>query len=212
MKGDLEKLFVQLVNLKPILPGSISEQYNVCGKANCRCKDKVNPRKHGPQSRLSYTLPGKNSNIVIKKADVAIAQSMTNNLNKMRQLISAISSEAIRIYREEGAKSAQDQMEAAISCAKPKLSGARVGISNLVELEISRGKWKEKAQERIGEIRKSRVTIRNLTDSREKWRTEALSSRKKSEELKNLKQAMKKVVAEQSDTIAQLQDELKKKP
>jgi hypothetical protein len=211
MKGGLRELFVQLVNLKPILPGSISEQYNVCGKANCRCKDEVNPRKHGPQSRLSYTLPGKNSNIVIKKGDVAIAQSMTDNLNNMRQLIAAISGEAIRVYREEGAERAHDQMEAAISFAKAKLSGTGRGSSNLTELEISRGKWKEKAQERIREIRKSRVTIKNLTDSREKWRAEALSSRRKLEELRDLEQAMKKVVSEQSDAIDQLQGEIKKK-
>lgn len=31
--------------LGPMLPGSISTQWNVCGKSGCRCKDQDNPKK-----------------------------------------------------------------------------------------------------------------------------------------------------------------------
>ena len=42
-------------------PGSLREQYNVCGKAGCRCKDPKKPQKHGPYYQLSYTWRGKSS-------------------------------------------------------------------------------------------------------------------------------------------------------
>ncbi len=44
----IEQLKKKLAQLGPILPGSLSEQWNVCGTPGCRCKDPVQPVKHGP--------------------------------------------------------------------------------------------------------------------------------------------------------------------
>lgn len=211
MKRKLDQMMADLMNLKPMLPGSITEQYNVCGKANCSCKDKVNPKKHGPQSRLSYSLPGKNSNIVIKKADVAIAKSMTDNFKNTRQLIAEISEEAIRLYREEGATNTQMQMQKAISHAKAIMAGRKPESARLLELQTSRDKWKTKAQERNKEIRKASVTIVNLTDSREKWRKEAMSSRREIERLKAHAEVAQVVAAQQAETVRRLEEDSKKK-
>lgn len=52
----------------PVLPGTVGEHYNVCGKTPCRCKDKDNPQKHGPYYQLSYNLKGKNSSIASKNS------------------------------------------------------------------------------------------------------------------------------------------------
>jgi len=46
----------KLADLGPIHPGSLSEQYNVCGTPGCRCKDPKNPVKHGPYYQLSYSV------------------------------------------------------------------------------------------------------------------------------------------------------------
>jgi hypothetical protein len=35
-------------------PGSLTRQYNVCGKAGCRCKDRAHPRRHGAYYKVSY--------------------------------------------------------------------------------------------------------------------------------------------------------------
>ena len=211
MNCELDRILANLIELKPMLPGSICEQYNVCGKPNCRCKDKINPRKHGPQSRLNYSLPGKNSSKVIKKADVAIVRSMTDNFKHMRELISAISVEAIRIYRDEGAQAVHDQMEMAISHARAKLAGEKPGGTKQHVVEVSRDKWKAKAQERIVELQRARVTIKNLTDSRNKWRTEAMSSRKALVDLKERKHAMEVMVAEQTAATREFEEQIKKK-
>ena len=51
----IEKIKAELEGLGGMHPGSISEQYNVCGTPGCRCKDKKNPQKHGPYYQLSFT-------------------------------------------------------------------------------------------------------------------------------------------------------------
>src|ERR1700722_16910575 len=47
----------RLTHLGPMHPGSLGEQYNVCGKTACGCKDPKKPQKHGPYHQLSY--PGR---------------------------------------------------------------------------------------------------------------------------------------------------------
>ena len=48
----IERITNKVSRLGPMLPGSISEQWNVCGKPDCRCKDPKKPRKHGPYYQL----------------------------------------------------------------------------------------------------------------------------------------------------------------
>jgi len=68
------KLKEELVQLGPMLPGSISEQWNVCGTPGCRCKDPDKPVKHGPYYQLSFTVGGKSSSMFIKKEDLPEAR------------------------------------------------------------------------------------------------------------------------------------------
>jgi hypothetical protein len=58
---QIEKLKKRLAELGPLHPGSISEQYNVCGTPGCQCKDPKKPRRHGPYYQLSFTWRGKSS-------------------------------------------------------------------------------------------------------------------------------------------------------
>jgi hypothetical protein len=51
----------QLLELGPIHPGSISSQYHACGNPSCHCHDPVDPQKHGPYSKLTYSHCGKPS-------------------------------------------------------------------------------------------------------------------------------------------------------
>jgi len=57
---QFDKLILAFFKLVPFLPGAITKQYKICGKPNCRCMDKENPRKH-PSFQLSYTLENKRS-------------------------------------------------------------------------------------------------------------------------------------------------------
>ena len=49
----------QLMNLGPLHPGSLSRQYQVCGKPGCKCVDPQKPRPHGPYTKLTYVYHGK---------------------------------------------------------------------------------------------------------------------------------------------------------
>ena len=40
-------------------PGSVSMQYQVCGRTGCRCMDPEHPRRHGPYHKLAYVHRGK---------------------------------------------------------------------------------------------------------------------------------------------------------
>jgi hypothetical protein len=56
----------KLSQIREMRPGSISKQFNVCGNKTCRCKDPINPKKHGPYYQLSYVSQGKSTSRFIK--------------------------------------------------------------------------------------------------------------------------------------------------
>ncbi len=72
--------------LGPILPGSITKQWNVCGTKGCKCKDPDNPVKHGPYYQLSYTAAGKSSTIFIKKEELSEVKKRIKNYKKFKKL------------------------------------------------------------------------------------------------------------------------------
>lgn len=49
----------QLMALGPLHPGSLSRQYQVCGRPGCKCVDPHKPRPHGPYTKLTYVYHGK---------------------------------------------------------------------------------------------------------------------------------------------------------
>lgn len=210
MSQKLRNLYKKSLQLKPILPGSISEQYNVCGKASCRCKDKINPKRHGPQLKLGFRVDGKSSTLVVRKADGRIAKEMNDNFVCLRKVQSDINAEALRIYKELGAEAAYAEIESAISAAKGRSTGEKSESAKLRQSEASRSKWKEKAVKRGEMLRNSAVTIRDLTSSREKWKEKAMSLKKvenkRADELEDVRQAK----AECDSLIVNPEEHLKK--
>jgi len=60
-----------LMNLGALHPGSLSKQYNVCGKPGCRCKDPQHPRRHGPYYQLNYVFRGRKTSRFVHRQEVA---------------------------------------------------------------------------------------------------------------------------------------------
>jgi hypothetical protein len=75
-----------LDSLGPVLPGSISKQWNVCGKPGCRCKDPKNPRRHGPYYQLSFTVAGRSSTLFLKAEELALARQCLRRYRRFRDL------------------------------------------------------------------------------------------------------------------------------
>jgi len=75
----IDQIRAELAALGPVHPGSISQQYNVCGQPGCRCKDPKHPKKHGPYYQLSYTWRGKSTTRFVR----------AERLEEMRQKVDA---------------------------------------------------------------------------------------------------------------------------
>ena len=89
-------------------PGALSEQYNVCGTAGCRCKDANAPKKHGPYYQLSYTHKGKSTTEFVKKPMLKNVREQLRNYAKFRKLTDewvALSLKISRAIRKQAGRS-----------------------------------------------------------------------------------------------------------
>ena len=101
-RRKVEQLKKKLANLGPMLPGSISEQWNVCGTPGCRCKDPDNPKKHGPYYQLSFTVAGKSSSIFVKKADLPEVRKRIKRHQQFKLLTRDLLQAHVELVRAEG--------------------------------------------------------------------------------------------------------------
>ena len=98
----IEQIRKKLVQLGPMLPGSISEQWNVCGTPRCRCKDPERPVKHGPYYQLSFTVGGKSSTMFIKKEDLTEVRRCLKRHEQFRALCTELVQAYVALTRKNG--------------------------------------------------------------------------------------------------------------
>ncbi len=98
----IEQLTGKIAGLDPMLPGSISEQWNVCGTPGCRCKDPDKPEKHGPYYQLSFTVGGKSSTMFIKKKDLPEARRRLKRYRQFKTLSTELVHAHIALTRKAG--------------------------------------------------------------------------------------------------------------
>lgn len=98
----LERLLGKLIGLSPMLPGSISEQWNVCGTEGCECKAPKNPVKHGPYFQLSFSVKGRSSSMFIKKEDIAEARRRIKRYKQFKELSFELVQANIDLARKNG--------------------------------------------------------------------------------------------------------------
>jgi hypothetical protein len=86
LEQKIQAIKTQLLSLREMRPGSLSQQYNVCGKPGCRCKDPKNPKRHGPYFQLSYVHKGKSTTQFIRPELRATVQVQTAIYKRFRKL------------------------------------------------------------------------------------------------------------------------------
>lgn len=86
LENKIAKIKADLATLGELRPGSLSEQYNVCGRPKCRCKGSP-PQRHGPYYQLSYTRNGKSSSRFVKQSELAAVQRQVDNYARLRMLV-----------------------------------------------------------------------------------------------------------------------------
>ena len=86
LQERIARLKSQIGKLGAIRPGSISRQYNVCGKHGCRCKDPKNPRRHGPYYQLNYVHGGKKTSEFVRPQNLKQVRTQLANYRRFRRL------------------------------------------------------------------------------------------------------------------------------
>ena len=92
----------EIFNSGKFHPGKISLQYTVCNKPNCACKDKVNPKKHGPYYQLSYSVKGKSRTRFIKAKDVDKVNDYIREYKRIKALINDLSEAYVDQFKKDG--------------------------------------------------------------------------------------------------------------
>ena len=88
LEATIEKLKQELMTLGDLRPGTLSEQYNVCGKARCACKADP-PRKHGPYYQVSFTWHGRSHTQFVRQENVATTRQQLRNYERLRAVVEA---------------------------------------------------------------------------------------------------------------------------
>jgi hypothetical protein len=86
LEGRIQRVKAELFSLGVFCTGSLSRQWNVCGKPGCSCKGE-RPRKHGPYFQLSFTRSGKSSSSFVRRGDVPLVQQHVRNYARFRILM-----------------------------------------------------------------------------------------------------------------------------
>jgi uncharacterized protein DUF6788 len=86
LEARIETVSQAIIRLGDLRPGKLSQQYNVCGKADCRCKADP-PQKHGPYYQVSFTRSGKSSTQFVRKEDLAAVRQQLRNYQRLQELI-----------------------------------------------------------------------------------------------------------------------------
>jgi hypothetical protein len=86
IEDRIQQIKTQLAGLGPMRPGSLSRQYNVCGKPGCRCKDPKKPQRHGPYYQLSWVHRGQSTTQFIRPGFVAQVQAELATYRTFRML------------------------------------------------------------------------------------------------------------------------------
>lgn len=101
LQERIRRIKRELGELGEMRPGALSKQFNVCGKPNCRCKDRESPKRHGPYYQISYTHQGRSTSEFVKRDQVVETRRQLANFAKFRRLTQEWVVLSLRIARVE---------------------------------------------------------------------------------------------------------------
>lgn len=91
MKLSRAALWQELIELSPLCSGSLHQQYLPCGKANCRCHDRLSPRRHGPYYLWRRHLKGRQVNRTLRPGpEVERVKAGIANYHRFQALFSQL--------------------------------------------------------------------------------------------------------------------------
>jgi Family of unknown function (DUF6788) len=103
LEDRVRRIKAELNRLGELRPGVLSEQYNVCGKAGCRCKA-TPPKKHGPYYQLSWSRNRKSTTRFVRRQELRAVRGQIKAYQRLQQLVEewiAASVEICEINRQK---------------------------------------------------------------------------------------------------------------
>ena len=86
LEKRIQKIKQEIGEVGDLRPGTLSQQYNVCGSPGCQCKASP-PIKHGPYYQISFTRHGKSSSQFVREEDLKDVQQQLDNYRRLRELV-----------------------------------------------------------------------------------------------------------------------------
>ncbi len=98
LQRRIETIKRGLLALGPLRPGTLPQQYSVCGAPGCRCQAHP-PHKHGPYHQLSYTWRGKSRTRFVRAPELPQVRQQLANYERLRTLLAEWIDTALEIDR-----------------------------------------------------------------------------------------------------------------
>ncbi len=76
----------EILSLEDLRPGTISQQYNVCGTPGCQCKASP-PKRHGPYYQLGWTRKSKSTTRFVRAELLPEVREETANYERLQKLV-----------------------------------------------------------------------------------------------------------------------------
>ncbi len=86
IRRRIQKIMKELGSLGDLRPGSLSKQFNVCGKAECRCKTDPSQR-HGPYYQLGWTRKRKSTTRFVRTQKLQEVRKQLKNYKRLQSLV-----------------------------------------------------------------------------------------------------------------------------
>ena len=86
LRRRIDEIKTQITALGDLRPGSLSQQYNVCGKPGCRCKADP-PQKHGPYYQLGWTRKGRSTTRFVRLENLSEVRNEIKTYERLQALV-----------------------------------------------------------------------------------------------------------------------------
>lgn len=111
--AKIEKVKAELLQVGAMRPGTLSQQYSACQKPGCKCVDPIQPQKHGPFYKLSYTHGGKSTTQFVRPQFVPEVRRQIATYKKFKALTQQWVALALELCKLE-------MQEARLAASKPE--------------------------------------------------------------------------------------------
>ena len=129
LEARIARIKTALAALGALRPGTLSAQYNVCGKPGCRCKADP-PQKHGPYYQVSFTWQGESHSEFVRREALATVRQQVGTYQRLRSLVDAWIAAALELSQLQRHEArASHEKPSALSRVSSKTRGRRASAA-----------------------------------------------------------------------------------